>query len=408
MAGAAHSHVASPAALKRKRRFDLPSEMQEIKILANQKQNSYKIIVGRDILNHSSGLIKENLCYRAKKVAIISNRKVFKLYGNVVEESVKKAGFEACIYLMPDGEKHKNFKTLKKVIEFLSEQRMRRTDAIVAFGGGVVGDLVGFAAAVYLRGISYFQIPTTLLAMIDSSVGGKTGIDTEFGKNLVGAFYQPKGVLVDISVLKTLPRRELTSGFCEAIKQGALAGGELFNLTAHFLKDFPVKNFRQSFSNEEFLRLLEKLIARQIDFKASIVSQDEAEDVDRRDSRSRKILNFGHTIAHAIEKVTDYKLFKHGEAVGIGILIEAEISKSVANFPEDELQLLSDIIGLAGKLPACHNLDSSKILQAISFDKKNINDGLEWALLEKIGKPVILEGIPQKTLEESIKKFLKR
>ena len=181
---------------------------------------------------------------------------------------------------MKDGERHKDLRSLEKVLEFLGQNRLSRADAVIALGGGVVGDLAGFAASIYLRGIPVLQIPTTLLAMIDSSVGGKTAVNTSFGKNLVGSFYQPAGVLIDVRVLETLERRELTAGFCEAVKQGAIAGRKLFDSTASFLERYPVANFKNFFSDDTFLNSLEDLVRGQVAFKAKIVRQDETEDLE--------------------------------------------------------------------------------------------------------------------------------
>ncbi len=270
--------------------------------------------------------------------------------------------------------------------------------------------MAGFAAAVYLRGVSFLQIPTTLLAMIDSSVGGKTAVNTEFGKNLIGAFYQPNGVLVDIETLRTLPRRELTAGFCEAVKQGAIASRPLFDQTAEFLRNYPPNNFKKHFSDKTFLENLQTLLAAQIAFKADVVMQDERESATRNDAKSRKILNFGHTVGHALEKVTNYKTFKHGEAVGYGILAAGEIAKNVGIFAKDELQLLNDVVGLVGKLPTTENINIEKIIEAFEFDKKSTGDSLKWILLEKIGKPKIVESkdIPAKILQKSLTTVLKK
>jgi 3-dehydroquinate synthetase len=276
-------------------------------------------------------------------------------------------------------------------------------------GGGVVGDLTGFASSVYLRGIYFLQIPNTLLSMIDSSVGGKTGVNSSFGKNLIGTFYQPNGVLIDVKTLQTLPRRELTAGFCEAVKQGAIADKILFSQTRNFLQKFLPSRFKNYFSDPEFLGNLQKLIASQVAFKAQIVTNDERENLERSDKYSRKILNFGHTVGHALEKVTDYKYFKHGEAVGYGILVAAEISKNVANFDQNELNLLNDVVGLAGNLPNCRNIKTQKVIEAFGFDKKNVGNTLQWILLEKIGKPLIYPNskIPDLIIIESINKILK-
>ena len=188
----------------------------------------YEIKIGHNIQNDCGEWARKSLSKDTRKIALVSNRKVFSLYGETVEKSLKKAGFDTFVWLMKDGETHKNFRSLETALKFFSRHQIKRTDAVVALGGGVVGDLAGFAAAIYLRGIDFLQIPTTLLAMIDSSVGGKTAVNTEFGKNLVGAFHQPKGVLIDVETLKTLPRRELTAGFCEAVKQAAIAEPKTF------------------------------------------------------------------------------------------------------------------------------------------------------------------------------------
>jgi 3-dehydroquinate synthase len=379
--------------------------MKRINVKSIGKGHGYEVRVGYGLLKNLK-FLSEIFPNRTSRVAIVSNRKVFGFYGELLQNSLTEFGFESSVFLMGDGEEHKNFSTFRRVLDFLSENKFRRTDFLVALGGGVVGDLAGFASAVYLRGINFVQIPTTLLAMIDASVGGKTAINSRFGKNLIGAFHHPSAVIADIETLKTLPVRELTSGICEAIKQASLAGKNLFSETTKFLKSFPVKEFRKSFSDETFLQSLERLVADQIKFKARIVSQDDHEEIERTDELSRKILNFGHTIGHAIEKVTEYKRFKHGEAVGIGILVEAEISKHVANLSEDEIKLLSEAIGLAGDFPSLNGIDKNKILDAVSFDKKNLRDSLEWVLLEAIGKPKIVDG--KKIKDEVVLKSIEK
>ena len=253
------------------------------------------------------------------RAVMVSNKKVFSLYGDVVRESFARAGFNVFVCLIGDGERFKSFSTLQSTLRKFSESGLSRTDVVIALGGGVVGDLAGFAASVYLRGVSFLQIPTTLLSMIDSSVGGKTGINSAFGKNLIGAFYQPKGVLVDASTLKTLPKRELTAGFCEAIKQGAIAGKKLLDQTAAFLADLSTAAGTGAFADKDITEKLVSLLHDQIAFKAKIVAGDERESPGNVTPTSRKLLNFGHTLAHAIEKLTNYRYFKHGEAVGHGV-----------------------------------------------------------------------------------------
>jgi len=382
--------------------------MEKVKIKLTERSHEYEVKVGNGILKNL-GFLNE-IFPNSRHVAIVSNQKVFRLYGKLLQDSLNEVGFKSSVCLIGDGEKHKSFNSLKQVLDFLSENKFRRDDFLIAFGGGVVGDLAGFASAIYLRGIRFVQIPTTLLAMIDASVGGKTAINSSFGKNLIGAFHHPSAVIADIETLKTLPLREFSSGIYEAIKQASLSEKKMFNEIVEFLEKFPVRKFKRFFSDEVFLQCLERTVAEQIRFKAQIVSQDDREDIERRDKASRKILNFGHTIGHAIEKVTDYKHFKHGEAVGVGMLVEAEISRYIAGFPDDEIKLLNAAVDLGGKLPELREINKNEIINAISFDKKNLANLLEWVLLESIGKPKIFDGreISDKIISRSIEKVLSK
>ena len=275
--------------------------------------------------------------------------------------------------------------------------------ALVALGGGVVGDVAGFAASVYLRGVPYIQIPTTLVAQIDSSIGGKTGVNLPLGKNLVGSFHPPSAVIVDIETLATLPARELTAGWCECVKQGAVGSRKLFNATLSFL---------QSLSNQKIMisPALESLIADHCAFKASIVAGDEREDPDRVDRRSRRVLNFGHTIGHALEAVTDYKRFRHGEAVGHGMLAAGQLSKNLGLLDESELELLRQAVSLCGPLPEANDIDANAILRATARDKKRTGGQIRWVLLESIGRPRIVDGdeISAALLRDSVRQVFRR
>lgn len=383
---------------------------QKLTINFQETSHRYEIKIGDDLLDLCGEWARSSTADTARKIVIVSNAKIFRLYGKKVENSLKKAGFETYIFLMKDGERFKNLQSLEKLLAFFSENRLTRNDSVIALGGGVVGDLTGFAAAVFLRGIRFLQIPTTLLAMIDSSVGGKTGVNSAFGKNLIGAFHQPSGVLVDLAVLKTLESREITAGFCEAVKHGAISSKELFHQTADFLRKYHSEKFNNCFSDESFRLEFANLIAHQIAFKAQIVAQDERENSLRIDAKSRKILNFGHTVAHALEKVTNYKYFKHGEAVGYGMLCAGEISKSIGIFDKNELKLLNDVVGFVGKLPPTENIEIEKLIEAFDFDKKSDGKNLQWILLEGIGKPIILtnEKIPFRIIRNSLHKILKQ
>jgi 3-dehydroquinate synthase len=386
------------------------SENKQVSVRLRNSAHKYEIKIGHDLLKTCGVWAQACLSDKTAKIVIVSNAKIFRFYGEIVQKSLEKAGFEVFVFLMKDGEKYKNLRSLESLLKFSGENKLARTDAVVALGGGVVGDLAGFAASIYLRGISFLQIPTTLLAMIDSSVGGKTGVNSDFGKNLIGAFHQPNGVLIDVETLKTLPHREIIAGFCEAVKHGAISNRELFDETAEFLKNYPPKNFKQHFSDNKFLSELENLLASQVAFKAEIVMNDEREAADRTDAKSRKILNFGHTLGHALEKVTDYKYFKHGEAVGYGILFASELSKMLEILDENELKLLNGVFQTVGNLPDPKNIPIEKVVQAFSFDKKNIGRSLQWILLKRIGEPVIMSNteIPKKILQKSLKKILQK
>jgi 3-dehydroquinate synthase len=380
--------------------------MEKVSVRLEQKPHQYDIRIGDDLLADSGVWAENCLSSKTKKIAIVSNTKVFRLYGETVKKSLEKSGFEVQVFLMGDGEQYKNFRVFENVLSFCSEINLKRTDAVVALGGGVVGDLAGFAAAAYLRGVAFLQIPTTLLSMIDSSVGGKTGINTQFGKNLIGAFHQPSGVLIDVKTLQTLAKRELTAGFCEAVKQGALASENLFNQTAIFLESYSPNTFKKYFAGEKFLTELETLISLQVEFKARIVMQDEQENAERIDGNSRKILNFGHTLAHALEKITDYKRFKHGEAVGYGILFAASLSKTLAIFDENKLKLLNDVVHRTGNLPDLRDINPEKVFEAFTFDKKQIGKSLQWILLQDIGKPVVRQNISTTIVKKTLEEFL--
>ena len=339
------------------------------------------------------------LGHEAQSICVVTNKTVMGLYGKRVNFLLRREGFAPFFHMIEDGEEAKSFRSLEAALGAFSRMKLSRTDAVLALGGGVAGDLAGFAASIHLRGVPFLQVPTTLLSMIDSSVGGKTGINTEFGKNLVGSFYQPKGVLIDPTVLGTLPERELTAGFCEAVKQGALSGRKLLNGTRKLLED------RTAFDSAGF----EAFLADQIRFKARIVANDERESTAKIDSKSRKILNFGHTFAHALEKVTNYSYLRHGEAVGWGILFAAELSKKLELLSPDEVKSLNDVVHRAGTLPQISHLDPSEILEAFKHDKKNIGRSLQWVLLRGIGKPVIVSGseVPASLVRSTVKKFIR-
>ena len=362
--------------------------MPQVKVRIKARSQSYTIKVGSGLLR-TLGAEARHCLIDARRVALISNQRVFDLFGREVVQSLRQSGFSVSHWLMKEGERHKSLRSLQEALNLFSESNLERNDAVIALGGGVVGDLAGFAAATYLRGIDFIQVPTTLLAQIDASVGGKTAVNLPMGKNLVGAFHQPCLVLIDTDTLRTLPRRELTAGWCEAVKQGAAGSRKLFDQTVGLLrKSGPDFSLSQPKSQTE----VRAAIAAHCRFKATIVAADEREDPGRTDRRSRKILNFGHTTAHALEAVTDYRRFRHGEAVGYGMLVAGEISKDLGMLPPDALQSLREAVALCGPLPEANDLSTSQIIGAMARDKKSSAGTLNWILLDDIGRARVVNG----------------
>ena len=375
--------------------------MHRLEISLNQQARKSEINIAAGIRRNLGQSLRLK---PPRRVAIISNPRVSDLYGREVKRSLKAAGYIALEWLMPEGERHKSFRSLEKAVTFLSENRLERDDLVLALGGGVVGDLAGFSAAIYLRGLPLVQVPTTLLSQIDSSVGGKTGINLTTGKNLVGAFHQPASVFIDTETLVSLPPRELVSGFCEMVKQSLIADRPLFEMTVECLqKQARERDFLLS---PEF----EELIAAQCGFKASIVANDERESTNRTDTKSRRVLNFGHTTAHALETITSYRHFRHGEAVGYGMLVAGELSRNLGLIDSGTLESLRDAVRLCGPLPRADHLDINQITGALKHDKKSVGGQINWVLLEGIGRPKIVEGrlISAKSLRLSLRAGLRQ
>lgn len=375
--------------------------MPRLLVLTQALQHKYEIRIGRGLLAASGAVVRRAVAPKAQRAVLISNSRVFAYYGPSVMNSLEGSGFEVWPWLIGDGERHKSLRTVEKTVRFLSERKLERSDCVVALGGGIVGDVAGFSAATFMRGLRLIQIPTTLVAQIDSSVGGKTGVNLPTGKNLVGAFHQPSAVIIDIETLSTLPQRELVGGWCEGVKQGAVASRKLFDQTVDFLG-------AQSAGGALITARLEALIGAHCAFKASIVAGDEREAINRNDDRSRRVLNFGHTVAHALETITRYRRFRHGEAVGYGILVAAELSKHLGLLPRSELELIRKAVALCGPLPPANDLDLRVIADAIGRDKKTVGGHLQWVMLEGIGHPRIQDGkaISASLLRQSLKKVL--
>lgn len=340
--------------------------MQEIRLKLAER--SYSISIDGSILKDLGSAIRR--FEFSRKIAVISNPVVHNLYGNVIAQSLKDEGFQLTEIIIPDGEEYKSLEWAGKVYGELLKARLDRQSAVIALGGGVIGDLAGFAASTYMRGIAVIQVPTTLLAQVDSSVGGKTGVNHPLGKNMIGTFWQPRLVWIDLDTLKTLPSRELIAGLAEVIKHGIIRDRELF--------DFLETN------REKILHLdrqaLTHLIKRSCEIKADVVSRDE------RESGLRAILNYGHTIGHAIETVTGYKKYLHGEAVAMGMYAEAVLSNRLGIIDDQQVESIKALIesyDLPVAIPADINLRN--ILSAIQIDKKAVAGELACVVPETIG-----------------------
>lgn len=318
----------------------------------NLGPRSYEIHFGHNILS-KLGQAMSGFGF-SSSAGLISNPTVYDLYGSVVERSLSESSLDVTKVLMEDGEEYKNLDTASMLWNRLLEKRLDRSSPIVALGGGVVGDMAGFVAATYMRGIPFVQVPTTLLAQVDSSVGGKVGIDHAQGKNLIGCFYQPRLVWIDLDTLSTLPERELRCGLSEVVKYGAIYDADLFS----FLE-------KQA---EALLKLepgpIEKAVRRCCEIKAEIVAQDEQE------SGLRAILNFGHTIGHALETLGGYQDLKHGEAVSIGMIAESWIAVSRGLATKEVPQRLEELLQRIGLPVRSRKVDTEETLRVMTVDKK--------------------------------------
>ncbi|HWW01764.1 MAG TPA: 3-dehydroquinate synthase [Candidatus Acidoferrum sp.] len=333
-------------------------------------QRSYQIKIGNGLL---PGLSRE--CTRLElkgRCAIISDRHVAPRYADKVKTTLLRAGIEPLLLTVPSGETAKSLETVRVCYDQLAAHRLERKSFIVALGGGVVGDLAGFVAATYLRGIPFVQVPTTLLAQVDSSVGGKVGVNLKAGKNLVGAFHQPRLVLCDLDTLSTLPPREFRAGLAEVIKYGIIFDAALF---ARLERDLPKLLAREP-------KTLGAVVARCCEIKAEVVGQDETE------SGLRAILNFGHTVGHALEAISQYGRFLHGEAISIGQVAAARLSSQVLGLPESDVGRITLLFQRAG-LPTQLEVNASqrvRLIAAMTLDKKVSRGEVKFVLTKRIGR----------------------
>jgi 3-dehydroquinate synthase len=355
--------------------------MKNIRVRLGRR--SYNIRIGTGLLTQVGPMLKEMGC--ADKAVIITDPTVKKLYGHSLKRSLTASGFKVALLEVPEGEEQKSLETAGRLYNELTEFYAERATPILALGGGVIGDLTGFVAATYMRGVPLVQIPTTLLAQGDSSIGGKVAVNHGLLKNKIGAFYHPRLTISDISTLKTLSPRELSDGLAEIIKHGVILDGEFFS----YLEE----NLDKIKSLDE--RVLERVISRSAKIKAGVVEKDEL------DLGLRNILNYGHTVGHAIESVSELKVW-HGEAVAIGMLAEARISNRLGILTEDEVARIKNLIAQAGLPTELPSLELEKLIQAMKHDKKVLQGKLKFALPKSIGEAFITDEISPSLIEKTL------
>lgn len=341
----------------------------------NLGERSYDILIAPGLMERAGEFFhKEGI---GKRIFLVCVPNLFELHGKHLIERLSSSGFQVTEILIPDGEKNKNLETVENIYTYLIAQRAERSSTLIALGGGVTGDIVGFVAATFLRGVPYIQIPTTLVSQVDSSVGGKTGVNHHLGKNMIGAFYQPHLVYVDIETLRTLPDREFQSGLYEALKYGLIYDFEFFEYFESHLDQ--IRN-RDS-------EALETIISRCCEIKAEITALDEKE------SDLRRILNFGHTLGHALEAATAFQGLTHGEAVAYGMIAAARLSHWKNGLEAGTCERIVRCIQRVGELPPIEHLPLESILQAMNKDKKRQEGRLVFVLLKDIGKTTIESGL---------------
>jgi 3-dehydroquinate synthase len=354
------------------------------KVKVELGENSYEIRVGSGMLERIGLWLREKGF--SGKAVIVTDSNAGPLYAGALERSLANAGFKVTMVEVPAGEEQKTLETAASLYDKLAAAYTERTSPVLALGGGVVGDLAGFVAATYQRGVPLIQIPTTLLAMVDSSIGGKTAVDQGQLKNIVGVFYQPKMVVADIDTLKTLPKEELSNGMAEVIKLAAIRDKGFF--------EFLEKNMEQAMAFQA--GILEEIVLKNAAHKAEIVAKDEKE------SGQRIILNYGHTIGHAIEAVSNFKI-KHGQAVAMGMIAENKIAVRIGLLREEEDDRIAEVIKLAGlpaQIPNLSKEDQEKVLEAVKHDKKVLNGRVRFILLKSIGSAVISDKVEPELIGE--------
>ncbi len=361
--------------------------MGNLTITVSLGDRSYPIFITANGLGQAGKLLT-NIGIQGK-VLILSNPVIFRHYGEALLAALTDSGLQVQSLILPAGERYKNLKTIERIYQHCAHQRLERRSTLIALGGGVIGDMTGFAAATWLRGINFVQIPTTLLAMVDAAIGGKTGVNHAQGKNLIGAFYQPKAVIIDPNVLQTLPARQYRSGMAEVIKYGVIWESELF----HLLESRPRLSQYRYLSPED----REKILYFSCQTKAMIVSQDE------REGGIRALLNYGHTLGHGIETVTQYRQYTHGEAVALGMVAAGDIAVQMGWWSEAEQSRQKQLIARV-QLPTqlIPTIDIAAIQQALNWDKKVEQGAVRLVLPQGIGRAAITHQVPASLIQQAL------
>ncbi|MBI4833828.1 MAG: 3-dehydroquinate synthase [Planctomycetes bacterium] len=354
------------------------------KIIVRLGEKTYPVFIGEGLVEQAGMLLRRPLARRCR-LAVVTDSNIGRLYGKKIRHSLERAGFSVNLITLPPGEKTKSLKTVEKIYHKLLSARLDRSSAVIGFGGGVIGDIAGFVASTFMRGIDFIQVPSSLLAQVDSGVGGKVAINLPEGKNLIGSFYQPRLVIIDPSLLKTLPGREFLNGMAEVIKIALIRSPRL----AGFLE-----KHRSEILSQEISPLAE-MIKQTVELKAGIVMKDEKE------KNLRMILNYGHTIGHAIEHHGEYR---HGEAIALGMMCAARIASRMKLASLLVIRKQQDLLKLYG-LPVIlkKSLKAPAIIKALRFDKKMLLGKTRFVLLERLGKAIVVDGIKEDVIKSSIK-----
>ncbi|HET9181407.1 MAG TPA: 3-dehydroquinate synthase [Candidatus Angelobacter sp.] len=349
------------------------------------KKNPYAVLIGSGLLRHAGREIRRVLPSPGSRVFVVTSPNVRRHWGDMLQKSLERAHVPYTVLLMNDGEPAKHMHTVEQLAEQMVDARADRKAMVIAFGGGVVGDAAGFLAAIFMRGIPVVQIPTTLLAQVDASIGGKTGVNLRGGKNLVGSFHQPQAVLIDPEVLSTLDDREFRAGLFESLKCGVIRDRALF--------DFMTKKSAAILRCNR--KLLERIIVDSVRVKAAVVAADEKE------SDLRRILNFGHTVGHALESATGYGHFLHGEAVAWGMIAAAAIARDVNVCKPETAADIEAAVRAYGPLPAVP-CGADGVLNRLSADKKTVAGAVHFVLPQKIGRVKIVSDVPVEVIRAAV------